>query len=164
MPSGRLTVYTPEIALEICRRMAEGESLREICRTEGMPAESTVRLWAVEDREGFAAHYTRAREAQMDRWAEEIVEIADDGSNDWSERQTRGGTETVVDSEHINRSRLRVDTRKWIMAKLAPKRYGDTHKTTLVGPDDGPVQVEHSIEDNAKALAFMLSSADKGEQ
>lgn len=138
---GRPTEYTAELAVEITRRLAEGESLREICRDEAFPAESTVRLWAVSDREGFSAHYTRAREAQLDRWSEEILEIADDSSNDWVDRQNSdGSTYEVVNSEHINRSRLRVDTRKWLMSKLAPKRFGERVTTEISGPNGGPIE------------------------
>ena len=70
--------------------------------------------------------YARAREDQQEHWADEIVEIADDATNDWVKRQTRSGEiETLVNSDNINRSRLRVDTRKWLMAKLMPRKYGD---------------------------------------
>lgn len=147
---GRPTEYSAEIAGEILARLAEGESLREICREDQFPAESTVRLWAVSDRDGFSAHYTRAREAQLDRWAEEIVEIADDATNDWVERQRKdGSSETVTDQEHINRSRLRVDTRKWLMSKLAPKKYGDKVTQEHTGPNGGPVlqRIERIIVD-----------------
>lgn len=119
---GRLSDFTPETAALICERMAKGESLRSICRDDGMPAESTVRLWAVDDREGFAAQYARAREAQMDALAEDILDIADDSRNDI--RVDQDGKE-VVDHELVQRSRLRVDSRKWLMSKIAPKRYGD---------------------------------------
>jgi hypothetical protein len=88
--------------------------------------------WAREKPE-FSQQYAKAREALLDHWAEEITEIADDGSNDWIKREAEEGrVEIKVDAEHINRSRLRVDTRKWLLSKLAPKKYGD--KT----------QVEHS--------------------
>lgn len=122
---GRPTRYARDTADQILSLLADGQSLREICRADDMPSESTVRLWAVNDTDGFSARYTSAREAQMDRFAEEIVEIADDGTNDWMTRQNGDETITVVDHEHINRSRLRVDARKWLMAKMAPKRFGD---------------------------------------
>ena len=83
--------------------------------------------------------YARAREAQMDRWAEEIIEIADEGSNDWMDRQQGGETSRVVDHEHVHRSRLRVDAPKWLMAKLAPKRYGD--KTVISGDGGAPLVI-----------------------
>ena len=80
----------------------------------------------MDNRDGFYPQYARARELQMEAWADEIVEISDDGTNDWMERQLRDGkTEEVLDHEHITRSRLRVDTRKWIMSKLKPGTYGD---------------------------------------
>lgn len=85
----------------------------------------------VRDDPDFAKMYARAKEAQADRFAEEIVEISDDGSNDWMEREIAAGVVvTVPDHEHINRSKLRVDTRKFLMAKMAPRKYGDvqTHK------------------------------------
>ena len=58
---------------------------------------------------------------QAEHWAEEIIEIADDSKNDFVEKEGH----TALNSENINRSRLRVDTRKWLMARLAPKKYGD---------------------------------------
>lgn len=123
---GRPTLYTTDLALEICRRLAGGESLRAICRGDEMPHESTVRAWAIDDHDGFYTQYARARELQMEAWADEIVEISDDGTNDWIARQFgQGKIEEVVNHEYINRSRLRVDTRKWLLSKLKPGTYGD---------------------------------------
>lgn len=118
---GVKTIHTKELADEICRRVAEGESLREVCRTPGYPADSTVRLWYIQNREGFAEQYALAKQAQAERWADELLEIADDGTNDWIERKDG----KALNAEHINRSRLRVDTRKWLLAKVLPKVYGD---------------------------------------
>ena len=81
---GRPTAYTPELAAEICERMAAGESLRSICRSEDMPSEITVRRWAIENREGFSAQYARAFETRMDCLADEILEIADNASSEMS--------------------------------------------------------------------------------
>jgi hypothetical protein len=120
-------MYTPELAAEVCRRISEGESLRSVCRDESMPSTSTVMKWARQMPE-FAQQYAKAREALLEHWAEEITEIADDGSNDWMERRKQEGEEPagwVANGEHINRSRLRVDTRKWLLSKLAPRKYGD---------------------------------------
>jgi hypothetical protein len=70
--------------------------------------------------------YARAKEEMAEHFAEEMLEIADDGSNDWIERELeRGNVIKVADHEHIARSRLRVDTRKWLMSKLLPKKYGE---------------------------------------
>ena len=74
----------------------------------------------------------------MEAWAEEINEIADDGRNDWMTIQ-RGGEEVEVPNpEVLQRSRLRVDTRKWLMSKIAPKRYGEKLQTEISGPGGGP--------------------------
>ncbi len=135
---GRPTKYTPELADRICERIAGGESLRAICRDETMPADSTVRGWDTDDREGFSAPYARAREAGCEAVADEILEIADDSTNDFMERRRGDGSiEMVFDSEHVQRSRLRIDTRKWLLSKMLPKKYGD--RLELSGKDGGPV-------------------------
>lgn len=114
-----------KIKAQICQQLAEGMSLRAICRQEGMPAAATVCLWLSKDA-AFAEQYTRAREQQADAIFEEMLDIADDGTNDWMERQiAEDVTVSVVNSEHIQRSRLRVDTRKWMLARMSPKKYGD---------------------------------------
>src|SRR5689334_9626997 len=102
---GRPSSYTPEIAEQICQRLKEGETLRQICRSEGMPSKTAVLHW-LRDREDFRAQYAHARELQTDHWADEIIDIADDGSNDWIEREKKDGSVvTLVDQENINRSR-----------------------------------------------------------
>jgi hypothetical protein len=136
---GRPSSYTVEKGDEICRRMASGQSLREVCRADDMPSLPTVLRWA-ESFPSFREQYVRAREALLEHWAEEIVEISDDGSNDWQTRQDAEGNETkVLDHEHIQRSRLRVDTRKWLLSKLAPRKYGEKLSAELTGPDGKPL-------------------------
>lgn len=121
---GRPSTYTPELGAAICERLEAGESLRSILRDEAMPAWGSVWRWLRDDAE-FAAQYARAREAQADTLAEELLEIADDGTNDWMERYGEDNPGWVANGEHIQRSRLRVDTRKWIASKLKPKKYGE---------------------------------------
>lgn len=116
-------------------------TLREVCREPEMPPESTVRLWAQNDVQGFAAQYARAREVGYLQMADEVLEIADDGTNDWVERRRKdGSTFMAVDDEHISRSRLRFDARRWLLSKALPKIYGD--KVALTGEDGGPLQVQ----------------------
>lgn len=126
---GRPSVHTAEVAAEICQRLADGETLREICRDERLPARRTVQAWVLDDHEGFSRQYARAREMQIEGWADEIVEISDDGTNDWQERQVgEDRVETVLNGEHVQRSKLRVDSRKWLLSKIAAHTYGDkTH-------------------------------------
>ena len=116
-----MTLKSQEMLERICDGIIAGKSLRQICEPEGMPAPSTVCLWLSQD-EDFAERYARAKEIQMENLAEEIIDIAEDGSNDWM--KNRFG-EDVLNVEHVQRSRLRIDTRKWLMSKLAPKKYGD---------------------------------------
>jgi hypothetical protein len=139
----------------VLRRIAEGESLRSIAKDEGMPAPSTVCLWAAAD-PTFAEQYARAREAQMDRYAEEILEISDDSTNDYMEKQNKdGSTYGAFNGEHIQRSRLRVDSRKWLMSKLAPKKYGE--KVQIGGDPERPFQIENVTNlERAKALAALV--------
>jgi hypothetical protein len=138
---GRHTTFTPEIGAAICERLEKGESLRAICRDEGMPAESAVRRWALDDVGGFHAQYMRAREIQYLAMAEELTEIADDARNDWMAVQDDDGGEAYrLNGEHVQRSRLRTDTRKWLLSKMLPKVFGD--KLAHTGPDGtGPAKV-----------------------
>ena len=128
---GRPSEFTTETADRICARLAEGESLRAIVADDDMPGQSTVFRWLAEN-EGFREQYARAREAQADKLFEEILTIADDGSNDTY--QTENGEATNHDV--IARSRLRVDARKWMASKMAPKKYGD--KLAIGGAEDLP--------------------------
>ena len=124
----RPSKLTSEISEAICNRLAGGESLRQICRDAEMPSRETVRRWLRANQE-FRAMYACAREEQADHYAEEILEIADDGTNDWQERELKSGRiSSTPDHEHITRSKLRIDTRRWLMAILAPKKYGDRPK------------------------------------
>jgi hypothetical protein len=127
---GRPTKHTKQIADKICEQLAQGFTLREVCKSEEFPAESTVRLWALEDRDGFSAQYARAREIGYQTMADELLEISDDGRNDWMERNGEDDRGWVANGEHMGRSRLRVDTRKWLLSKALPKLYGEKVTTT----------------------------------
>ena len=138
---GRPTRYTAKVAADICVRLAEGESLRAICKDDAMPALRTVMGWLFDSEHGeFSQQYASAREAQAEGWADEIVSIADDATGDVN---TDDGGKKTVDHENIQRSRLRVDARKWVASKLLPKRYGD--KLQHTGEGGGPVPHEHKL-------------------
>ncbi len=122
MPGGRPTSYTDELADEICARIASGESLRSICKEEGKPVLSTVMLWLVNGKhQRFSEQYAEARRIQAEALADELFEISDDGSNDWMERNSPDNPGYVLNGEHVQRSRLRLDTRKWYLSKVLPK-------------------------------------------
>ena len=150
MASGETSTFTHETARLICEQLATGKTLREVCRAENMPPESTVRLWALDDREGFAAHYTRAREIGYHAMADDMLEIADDGRNDWMERNGEDGAGWSVNGEHMQRSRLRVDTRKWMLSKALPKVYGDKLDLTHANPDGTAITFQTVIEAKPK--------------
>lgn len=103
--------------------------MRSICEDDDMPARSTVYEWLDEDTHGFPDQYARARARQAETMLDEIIEIADDSSNDTL--ITDFGPKP--DAEWISRSKLRVDARKWAMSKLAPKKYGDKLDVTSGG-------------------------------
>jgi hypothetical protein len=133
--------YTPDLDAEICDLLSMGQSLRSICASERMPDERTVRRWVQADHQGFAARYAVARDLGMDAMADELLEIADDGTNDWMERQNQAGeTVLVFNKENFQRSRLRFDARRWLMSKIASKRYGDKTAVEMTGANGGPVQ------------------------
>jgi hypothetical protein len=76
----------------------------------------------------------------MEVMSQEIIDIADESAND---TQFDDVGNPRQNSEWINRSRLRVDTRKWLMSKLAPKKYGE--KQEISGPNGGAIQIISTI-------------------
>lgn len=118
---GRPSSFTQEMADIICDQLSDGRSLRSVCSGEGMPAKITVLKW-LRERPDFASQYARAKEESADTHADDLTDIADDTSQDFIKQEN--GT-MVVNNEAIQRSRLRVDTRKWIASKLKPKKYGE---------------------------------------
>lgn len=149
--------YTPELSDEICGRLAEGESLRKICSDAHMPARTTVLRWVENDHEGFASRYSTARDTGLDTMADSLMEISDDGSNDWMETNDPGNPGYRINGEHIQRSKLRVDARKWYLSKLAPKRYGDKTSMELTGADGGPVLLSDT--ERAARIAAIIAVA-----
>ncbi len=130
---GRPSGYTREIGATICERIAAGETLVDICKTPGMPKVSTVLGRWLSAHPEFATLYARAKETRLDVMAEEILQIADDATNDTKHLESGD----YPDSEWINRSRLRVDSRKWLLAKLRAKTYGD--RLALADDADSPL-------------------------
>jgi hypothetical protein len=94
----------------------------------------------------FAPLYARAREIGYQKMADELVEIADDGRNDWMDIQRGKDTVRVVDKEAVQRSQIRIDTRKWILSKALPKMYGDK------------IDLKHSAGDSFLSMWKALSS------
>lgn len=144
---GRPTDYTQELADKICEELAEGVSLRTVCVAEDMPAASTVFSW-LRTRKEFLEQYARAKQESADAMAEDILDIADDGTNDWMEINRAGHTIEVPNNEVLQRSRLRVDTRKWLMSKMKPKKYADKLDITT-GGEKLPTPLLHVLHNNS---------------
>lgn len=122
---GRPSSFTQEIADLICERIAGGESLLRICQADDMPSQSMVYRW-LRGNADFREKYAHAREDQAEFYLDQIMDIADDSSRDTAYQTGPDGDVTeVANNEWIQRSKLRVDARKWAMSKLAPKKYGD---------------------------------------
>lgn len=116
--------YTDDCAREICLRLMDGESLVSICADENMPARSTVYLW-LHDHVEFSDRYARAREVQATTFFDEVHQISDNTMLGEKRTIKADGSIEVTQADMIEHRRLRVDARKWMAAKLAPKKYGD---------------------------------------
>mgnify|MGYP000452718183 CR=1 FL=1 len=138
--------FTQDMADEICDRLINGESLRKICQSDHMPSPALVCRWLGEN-DAFREQYARAREAQADTLADEILDIADDGSNDFM------GEDETYNGDAVQRSKLRVDARKWVAAKLKPKKYGDKLDVTSGGD-----KLESSVITDPVARAARLAA------
>lgn len=123
MSVGRPTSYTVELGIEICETIASrGAGIRTICKENPhFPNPDTIYQWMRKHKE-FAERYAIAKKEQVHALVEDILEISDDSSGDTYEDEN--GNERF-NSEFAARSRLRVDTRKWIASKLVPRLYGD---------------------------------------
>lgn len=130
-----------------------------------MPDKATVFRWLAKY-EAFRDQYARAREAQADALFDDILDIADDGRNDWMQRKFGEEDRWVENGEALRRSALRIDARKWMAGKLLPKKYGEKVMQEITGKDGGPIQteeVEPSATEVARRIAFMLARAGKAE-
>jgi len=145
--------YSQDIADRICAGLAEGMSLRAVCRKEGMPAASTVLGWLDdEEKKDFAEQYASARARGYQLLADEILEISDDSAGDVVV-DSEGNERT--DAERVARSRLRVDSRKWMLSKMLPKVYGD--RQVIAGDPDAPLKHDHTVGLQPETQRFLES-------
>jgi hypothetical protein len=126
--SGRPFEFCEELAERIINELTEGRTLKSICEPEDMPFPSTVYRW-MWNNPRFENQYDRAREVCADIYVDEMLGIADDSTNDYME-SNKG---IQFNAENVQRSKLRVDTRRWIAGKLKPRRYGDALQ--VAGPN-----------------------------
>lgn len=145
-PNGRPTECKPEIVDEIIERMHDGESILSICKDDHMPGRSTVMRWISEDRNGFRDIYDTALKARAHLWAEQILDIADDASNDYMEHNDPDNPAYRKNGEWTSRSALRVESRKWLLSKLLP-RYSDRQQVDHTSSDGtmSPTSITRTI-------------------
>ena len=131
---GRPTKYTPELAEEICEAIAtSSDGLTKLCKLNPhWPVRSKIMKWRLKHKD-FGDKYARAKQNQVESLIDEILEIADDSSNDFVINENG---KVVANHDHISRSKLRIDTRKWIAGKLAPRLYGDKPEIAIISPND----------------------------
>lgn len=148
--NGRPTKYSDRLADRICQKIAEGYSVRSICKEKDMVSMQTLFRWLREN-DKFREQYVRACEERSYAQAEEIIDIADNATNDYMEKLEGDGY--IFNSENVQRSRLRIDTRKWLMSKMNPKVYGDKLDMTTNGNDIGVALSARQAEQLLKARA-----------
>lgn len=149
---GRLPGYDPKIADEILARLAEGELAVNLCKDFGL-RRATLWDWKRKNKQ-FAELYARAREDQLECWADEIVHTAKDDSKDilqQVEETTLANGDTITktkntsDNTAVNRHRLEVDAKKWVMCKLVPDKYGDKVQSQLTGANGEALNITVNI-------------------
>lgn len=128
--TGRPSDYLPEVAADICAKLAEGESLRKVCERPGMPSKTSVFRWLAEHQE-FRDQYAKATDTRADAIFEEMFDIAD---------------EVTEEAAAVAKARLRIDTRKWALARMNPKKYGDKVSQDIdVKSSDGTMTPQPTI-------------------
>ena len=136
--TGRPSKYSSEIAANICEQLVTGLSLRKICMQPDMPTHDAVFRWLSKHRD-FAEDYARSREGWADAVFDELFDIADDGKNDWMAVHGKENEGWKFNGEHAQRTRIRIDTRKWALARMSPRKYGDKITQEHTGPDGAPM-------------------------
>ena len=150
------STYTTQMANLICIRLSEGESLKEIVKTEGMPNRATVYRWLLEQ-PAFCDKYARAREEQADTLADEIIAIADESPEINEVRDKNGDVIDIkIDSGYVAYQKQRIEARKWTAMKLKPKKYGD--KLELAGDPNSPLKMEVQVESDTYLSAIMRNA------
>lgn len=136
--------YTPELGEAICTAIANSrKGLVHICKENSeFPCRKTIHEWVIKHKD-FGDNYVRAKAMQAELFVEEMIDIADDGTND---TQITDDGKVITDHDVISRSRLRVDTRKWLASKLAPKIYGEKITAEHTGKDGKDLPTSIKVE------------------
>lgn len=125
-PRAQYVRYSQEVAQEFCERLAGGRTVAGVCRDPDMPHWNSIYNW-MEAHPDFAVGVARAREVAASHIEAELLAIADETAFDTIE--TEQGPK--ANKEWIGRSKLRVETRQWLLQKTAPRLYGDKRTIEL---------------------------------
>lgn len=133
--NGRPAKYSEALAKKLCLEIATSKyGIHKICKQKGFPGVSTIFAWLQDERyKDFQEWYARARQLQAELLKDEMISVAYDSSKDTKVIETRHGEIEVEDKEWTSRSRLKVDTLKFIASKLWPKVYGEKLDLTTQG-------------------------------
>ena len=124
--------YTRAKADAVLARLRAGFVLTTAVAEPDTPCLGTIMRWFREDVDGFTARYKEAQQDRLVRWAEEIIQIADDVSQDFiSVYDEEGKERRVFNIGNIHRAKLRIESRRWMLERLDPERFG-SNKTTNV--------------------------------
>ena len=117
-PNGRPTIFTEILAAKICQRIADGESIRAICSDPNMPSTTAIFRWIANGKyDGFRQLYEASMQIRLETLGDGLIELADAPI----ERNAAG----AIDSAAVQMRRLQIETRRWILSKLLPRKYGD---------------------------------------
>lgn len=130
---GAPSMYTPELAEEILTRLTRGESLLAISKTAGMPGMDAMLDWVVKNRDGFADRYAQSKQVGLEIMADELLQIADSPLEGQTLEESSDGSYKITRADMLGHRRLQVDTRKWLLCKLFPKRYGNRTSVEVTG-------------------------------
>lgn len=140
MSGGRPSTYTQELADKICEELALGKSMRTVTEPEDMPAMSSVFKWLRENKQ-FSEQYEIAKQESADAMAEELLYISDTPVMGEIKTIKANGDIEIKQDEMLGHRRLQVDSRKWLMSKMKPKKYGDKIDVTSGGEKIAPVPI-----------------------
>lgn len=136
---GRPSIYTDELAKEICLRISNGRSLSSVCRDKDMPSRSLVYDWlADEEKQDFMDRYREADLQRADFHADEMIEIADS---------------VEADTAEVAKARLQIDTRKWQVARMNATKYGDKQQVDNISSDKSMSPPQPLTPESAKAIS-----------
>jgi hypothetical protein len=153
----RVPEFNQDIADTLCQRIAAGETLRKICEEMAMPDVSTVLKWQ-RDNPRFVLQYHRARIEQTRTWADQIIELADDNTNDIKTITRKSGKEAqVTDREAIERTKLRIWTRQWLMGKTNRAEFGEGSTDPQTGT---PALIDANPQELVVQLVHLLGQFD----